>query len=276
MADKAILNKQTSASNELNRGKKHGAFLHSVIVVLIAILVVLLIFFGVFYFAVKNNVNGLADTLQPYLVNRPLLRLVLPEKALPQDPDDPKYLSEKEIIKKYDEYRSKVQELNMELEVANNTISELRKEMENYADIEEKIQENKMLLESITQENSRLEENIQMFSELLAKGDTEGFKEYFRKIDKATAEAIYEKILIEDGKLEDKKQLAKSFEEMVPRSAAGILTEMYNKDKEKAADIFEGMDNGPRALILQEMDTNIAAEITLMLSDRKLGRYSID
>ena len=88
MADKAILNKQTSASNELNRGKKHGAFLHSVIVVLIAILVVLLIFFGVFYFAVKNNVNGLADTLQPHLVNRPLLRLVLPEKALPQDPDD--------------------------------------------------------------------------------------------------------------------------------------------------------------------------------------------
>lgn len=73
--------------------------MHSVIVVLIAILVVLLIFFGVFYFAVKNNVNGLADTLQPYLVNRPLLRLVLPEKALPQDPDDPKYLSEKEIIK---------------------------------------------------------------------------------------------------------------------------------------------------------------------------------
>jgi len=169
-----------------------------------------------------------------------------------------------------------VKVLSAQLEEANNTISELRKELENHTDTEEKIRENQELLRNISEENARLEENIKMFSELLAKGDTASFKEYFEKIDKATAKSIYEKLMTEDSKLEDKKQLAKSFGEMAPKNAANILTELYNKDREKAADIFEGMEDSPRALILQEMDANIAADITLMLSDRKMSRYSIN
>jgi len=276
MADRDTLNKQVTTSHESIRGKSRGGLLHSVLVVFIALLVVLMVFAGVFYYAVKININGIADKLHPYLINQPLLRFMLPEKYLPEDPDDPKHLSEKEILEKYNEYREKVKVLSAQLEEANNTISELRKELENHTDTEEKIRENQELLRNISEENARLEENIKMFSELLAKGDTASFKEYFEKIDKATAKSIYEKLMTEDSKLEDKKQLAKSFGEMAPKNAANILTELYNKDREKAADIFEGMEDSPRALILQEMDANIAADITLMLSDRKMSRYSIN
>ncbi|NMA65519.1 MAG: hypothetical protein GX957_04655 [Clostridiaceae bacterium] len=276
MAEKDKLGEQTLTSDSFDRNKSRRGILHSVIVIFIALLIVFVVSTGVFYFAVKNNINGLAEKLEPQLINRPILRLFLPEKFIPQDPDDPKYLSEKEIINKYNEYRTMVSELNIALESANNTISELRKEIENYNDMEKLIEENQALLSSIEEENADLEFNIQTFSEMLVKGNTESFKEYFEKIDKATAAVLYEKVLIEDSKLEDKRQLAKSFAAMDPRSAANVLTELYNQDKEKAADIFEGMEDTPRALILERMDAKIGAQITVMLSDRKLSRYSID
>ena len=135
----------------------------------------------------------------------------------------------------------------------------------------EKLPKNRLLLESIEAEEE-LEAERKSLAELIARGDTEGFKNYFQKVDKATAETIYAEIMKEAAISEEKKALAKPFSTMNPQGAANVLTELFSDDKEAALDIFEGMEPKVMAPILERMDAKIAAEIYGLLSDRRLGR----
>lgn len=256
--------------------KSQGGLLHTIIVILLALLIVLLVSTGVFYFTVKNNINGIGDSLRPNFVSHPIFKHFLPESSEIIDPDDPQYLSEKELLKKYDEYRKKVKELEESLQASNNTIAELMKEVENYSDNEKILAENQSTLERIREEQAELELEKKTIAEMIVNNNRDGFKEYFQKIDKALAEELYSKLLEEDIKVQDKKDLAKPFASMEPQSAASVLTELYKKDKENVADIFEGLKADAGGLIFEYMDPQIAAEITQMLTDRKLDRLGID
>lgn len=256
--------------------KSQGGVLHTVIVVFLALLVVLLVSTGVFYSTVKNNINGVADSLRPHFVGHPVFKHFLPKDPETIDLDDPKNLSQTELRKRYDEYRNKVKELEESLKEANDKIAELTKEIENFAGNEKVLAENRATLESIQKEKADLEAEKKAISEMIANNDKQGFKEYFQKIDKALAEELFKKVLVEDAKEAEKKELAKPFASMDPKSAADVLTELYKKDKENAVDIFEGLKADVRGQIFESMEPQTAAEITKMLTDRRLDRLSID
>lgn len=269
MAEKLKKVEQTPVPQGSDQGEKPGGIVHSIIVVLSALLVVAVVSFGVFYFAAKNNINGFADTVRPQIKDHPILKLALPAEPEPDDPDDPNYLTQKELLKKYAEYRAKAKKLEESLTAANATIEQVKNDTKLVTDSESILKENQALLETIKEEQAQLEIEKKTISELIARGNTQDFKDYFQMVDKATAEAIYEEILFQDAKDEDKVALAKPFSVMQPKSAATVLTELFTKDKETLLDIFEGLMPNATALILEQMDANTAAEITKLLADRK-------
>lgn len=252
-----------------NQQEKPAGFWHSILVIFLALLVVAVVSFGVFYFFTKNNINGFADTVRPWIKNNPVLKLALPKEHVPYDPDDPKNLTQKELLKKYEEYRARVKSLNESLEEANQQIEIMEEEKQSAIDAEAKLKENQAVLESIKQEREALEADRKAFSEMIANSDKDGFRQYFEKVDKATAAAIYKEI-IEKTVIDDEMvKLARSFAEMEPSRAAGVLTELFNSDSEAALDIFEGMKADVMASILENMDASVAAEIVSRLAARK-------
>lgn len=272
MAEREKQAEQTPVKEQNNQTEKPGGCLHSIIVVLLAFLVIAVVSVGVFYFVAKNNINGLADSLKPHIKSYPILKIFLPKDLEGFDPEDPKYLSDKQLLAKYEEYREKVRILNESLNEANKTIEDMKSQGQNATDLEAKIEADRLLLESIEAEKAALEAEKLALAELIARGDTEGFKNYFQKVDKATAEAIYSEIMKDVAINEEKKALAKPFSTMNPQGAANVLTELFTKDKEALLDIFEGMEPKVMAPILERMDAKIAAEIYGLLSDRKLSR----
>ena len=272
MAEREKQAEQTSEQEQSNQSEKPGGCLHSIIVVLIAFLVVAIVFVGVFYFVAKNNINGVADSLKPHVKNYPIIKVFIPNDLADYDPEDPKYLTDKQITEKYEEYREKVRSLNKSLNEASQTIENMKAIDLDTADMQAITEENKMLLETIEAEKVALEAERKALAELIASGDIEGFKNYFQKVDKATAEAVYTEIMKEVAVSEEKKALAKPFSTMNPQGAANVLTELFSKDKQAGIDIFEGMEPKVMAPILERMDAKIAADIYGLLSDRRLGR----
>ncbi|MCX7772067.1 MAG: hypothetical protein N2376_03025 [Clostridia bacterium] len=254
-----------------DRVQKPGGVVQSILIVLLALLVVAVVFSGVFYFAVKNNMGGIAEILRPRIENNPILKLALPPKP-GIDPDDPKNLTAEELVKKYNEYRKKVTDLNDKLTKANSTIAQMEQTAKNTTDPAITLQENQKVLDAIRAEQQKLDDDKKKLSEMIAKGDTTGFKDYYQKIDKATADAVYKELVTQDITNQNKVMLAKPFATMQASSAAKVLTELYAKDQTTLLDIFEGMKPATAALILEQMDAATAADITKMLSDRKLGR----
>lgn len=254
-----------------DKAKKPGGILRSVFMVLLALLIIMAVSTGVFYFTVKNNVNGLADRLRPRIKNIPVLNLALPGEP---EEDDPEKLTHEQLVIKYNEYRQKNKELKKSLDEANSTIDELNKKLASIMDEEAILEENRQTLDKITSEKKNIDDEKKQLSEMIARGDTEGFREYFEKVDKETAEEIYKEIVEKEALEEEKKALGKSFASMEPERAAQVLAELYKKDKEVLLDIFEGLKTSAGASILSEMDPQTAAEITKMLADRKIGRYS--
>jgi flagellar motility protein MotE (MotC chaperone) len=272
MAEKQKQVEQTPVPQGSDQGEKPGGILHSIVVILLALLIVAVVTIGVFYFAIKNNINGLGDTVRPQIENHPILKFALPAEPKPSDPDDPEYLTQKELLKKYDEYRTKVEMLNKSLNTANEAINQMKSDAESNTKSETEIKDNQVLLDSIKEEQTKLEAEKKTLSELIAKGDTQGFRDYFQKVDKATAEAIYKEIIIQDAQNENKVELAKPFSIMEPKSAAGVLTQLFEEDQNTLLDIFEGLKPNAAALIFEQMDSKTAAEITKLLSDRKQDR----
>ena len=269
MAQKQKKVDQTPVPQGNNQAKAPGGISHSIIVVLLALLVVAVVSFGVFYFAVKNNVNGLADTVRPMIKEHPILKVALPKIY---DPEDPAYMTEKELQQKYNEYREKTRLLNESLDEAQNTIDQLQKEAQSTSDSAALLAQNQAILEAVKAEQSKLEEEKKRLSDLIAKGDTKSFRDYYQKVDKETAEAVYKEIMTEEIKLEEKGALSKPFSIMDPASAAKVLEELYERDQQTLLDVFEGLKSNAAALILEEMNAKTAANITKLLSDRKLGR----
>jgi flagellar motility protein MotE (MotC chaperone) len=265
MEEKQIPEKQTPKPADNNQRKPTG-IMHSIIVILLALLIVVLVFSGVFYFSVKNNIYGFADFLKPKIENHPVLKLALPSEPEEFDPDDPENLTQDELLRKYNEYRLKNKELSQKLEGANAVIRRLEAEAALKSDNESILAENQAVLKTIREEKEKLESDKKAFSELVARQDPEKFKEYYQRIDKEAAHAVYEKIIMQESINKEKSEKAKPFAEMEPVNAARVLTELYSLDKEALLDIIEGLKPGQWGLILEQMDSKTAAEIISLLS----------
>jgi len=265
--------KEVSNNPKPTRRNPEGAsrrILQGFLAVILALVVVAMVFCGVFYIILKNNVYGLGEAFRPIFQDNPVLRLALPPLPKEFDPDAPENLTDAEIRKKYAEYRQKVADLTAQLDEANKLISQYESDLNVLDETRAAIEANEKLLASIREEQEKLEQLKLEVAELIATGNKEGFLEYYAQINPETAEAIYKELAREDINRQAKAELAKPYAAMDPARAARVLAELWARDQETALGVFEGLSNNAKAQILENMEPSIAAEITKALSDRML------
>lgn len=242
---------------------KMSNFLFGLLAFLVATFIMAAVFGGALYLIIHNNINGFAERYRDNIKNIPLLRMALP---VPPDPEDPKYLSDEEIIRKYQELRATRDTLARQLEEANKKIAELQKYKDNFESLQAEIDKQSKELDArklqLDEQEKQLSEDKRQVDELVAKGDRDGFKEFFEKIDKDTAQRLYSEIMKEEALNQEAKKFAQMYEQMDPSAAARIFEEMGASKLELVVDILRYMKKDSYALVVEAMNSEFAAKVT--------------
>lgn len=269
------LSKAPTPQGSDSKGESDG-LLHGLLTVLLSMLIVLVVFGGAFYYVLKNNVYGIGEQFRPRLERIPVIKLALPPLPETEDPYDPKHLTQSELLEKYNELRNAKAEMTARLEEISKQLEELEKEKEQWISLKDEAEaikaENLKTLELIEKEKAELEANRQELYRMIAEGNGEGFKEYFEKVDRETAQKLYKELIEQDVTDQKLKSLAKPYEEMDADNAANILTELGNRDMTLLVDLIGAMKTNAAAEIVENMEPEFAAELMQKLADKKLAK----
>jgi flagellar motility protein MotE (MotC chaperone) len=249
--------------NEESKSKKN-TFIYGLLTVITSLAVIIVVFWGVFYLVVHNNLYNIAERYRKEIQAIPVMRMALPEKP---DSEDPELFTESELKEKYKELINVRDDLKKQLEQANAQITELKKAEEQ---LNKMIEERQKIIEQRAQlENDRkqLEEDKKSIDRLIAEGDKEGFKKYFENIDKATAESLYSEILKIEKVDKNAKEFAKVYESMDPAAAARIFEQMGDSKIDLVTGVLKDMKRDISAEILEEMTPVFASKVTEKLSE---------
>lgn len=242
-------------TQELNEEESAG----SKIVTVLIVLVIILIWLGIFGVLVKLNVGNFgSDVLYPVLKDVPVLNWILPEV----EGDDAQKSKEYDNLT---EANARIRELESQLAATSSSDSA------NSSEIEDLRAENKRL--------KKFEENQKAFAERVRKfdenvvynskaPDTEEYKTYYEEIEPENAEAIYREVVKNFEYTQEIKDQADTYAKMTPESAAAILAEMSN-DLTLVASIMDCMQASKSAAILQVMEPTVAAQITTKMTAMK-------
>ena len=239
---------------------------------LFPILLVTAIIFGVWAYFIKSNKFGLGEKYRESLKNIPIINMVLPPNP---DPEAAEYMSDDQLIQKYEEYRKKNKEYLKNIEEQKKTIDDLKK----YKDSEQTMRSSNQTLRSfleaekkrIDSERKQLQSNKLKFAIDVKNADKKGFADYFEKMDKETAAQVYEKVLKENKVSADVTNYVKTFELMDPASASKVLESMGVSNLDLVANIIKLMKKQSAAEIMANMDPVFASN----LSDRIAVDYPI-
>lgn len=274
-AFKDLSNSQKGKKNKkgknktLDRDKVEGknSLVFYIVSIITALLLVVLIIGGVFFFAIKNNVNGLADNMADSVENIPILRLALPEKP---DLEDEKNMTEEEVRTKYTQLRTEKAELEKQLTDLQTQLEQANKQLSakdtNSTLIQQQMDElekEKLKLES---DNAGLKKDFDSVSEAIAKGDTAAFKSYFEKIDSETASKLYADILQDEKISADVKKYCAIYEEMDAGSVAAIMEQMGTEKMTLIVEILKNLKKETSAEIIAEMTPKFAADVSEKLA----------
>ncbi|MCX7922376.1 MAG: DUF615 domain-containing protein [Clostridia bacterium] len=266
---------EQSPKIQKNNNKKEGKgkLLYGVLAFLTAIVIMAIVFGGVFYIVVSNNVNGIGEKYRKDIQSIPVLKMALPKV---KDPDDDKYLTESEVRNKYRSLRKDKSELTTQLEEAKKKAVELQKQIDELTKVKaenEKIKKDMEFLKAqIENEKKQLAEDKKKIDELVAAGDKNGFKEYFEKVDKDTAQKLYAQIVQEQKISEEAKKFTQIYENMEPASAAGIFEQMGDTKLDLVIEIMKAMKKETSSQVLAEMTPDFAGKVTEKLSKLYLNK----
>ncbi len=257
------------------KGESDG-LMHGLLTVLLSLLIVFVVFGGAFYYVLRNNLYGLGEQFRPGLERIPVIKLALPPLPETEDPDDPKHLTQKELIERYNAYRNDYAALKAQLEEVQKQILTLEDERSQWNTSLEETEAQKLhvegILEQIQTESAKLKEEKEEFSRIVAEQDPEIFIEFFEKIDKETAERLYQELITDEVVDQKLKATSKTLEEMDAKKAASILTEMSNDDRELLIDIIRVMKPDAAAEIIENMEAGFAAALMCDVSDKILKK----
>jgi len=242
-------------------GSKLNNIIFGIVAFLTAIIIMAGILLGAFYLLVHNNFNGIADRYRKDIQNMKLLRWVLPE---PPDHDDPEYLADDEIRRRYKVIKEERDQLKKELEEAQKLVSELQIYKEGY---EKLVQENQESESKLLEEKNELEKKREEIQELAAKGDTNGFKNYYKQMNAELAEKIYREIMLEEKNEADMKKIVKIYESMDEAAAAKIFNDLGEQNIDMIVDILLRLQVDKASAILGEMDSAFASKVTKKMAE---------
>ncbi|HHV97729.1 MAG TPA: hypothetical protein GXX37_14915 [Clostridiaceae bacterium] len=233
-----------------------GNIIFTLSALLTALAIMVGIFAGVYYFIINNNIYGLRDKYEEEIAKRPLLRWALPE---PEDPDDPKYLTDRELRERYIQIKEERDRLIKELEQANLEISNLQIYKNEYEKLLKDIEEERLQLE---EQMSLVIQDREEIQKIAAKNDPQGFKKYYESIDAEKAAEIYREIMEEEKDRKQKRDIIQIYENMDESAAANIFNEMGEDNIHIIVGLLSNMKKDNASDILAEMDPSLASKIT--------------
>lgn len=247
-------NKKQMGDNEERLGSK---ILSGIFVILI-----LLVWFAILIALIKFDIGGFGSSvLRPILKDVPVVNKILPEP------------SEEELAKEAEESGdenqiatlSQAKELIAKLEAENDKLNSNNKSLkETNADLQKQVERLQVFEDSQNEFQALKEEFYReiVYGENAPDADT--YSKWYESIDAAHAEAIYRQVISAQSVDKDLKELAKTYENMKPATAAAALEKMSN-DLDTVAEILSAMKADSRAKVMDQMDANFAANITKKL-----------
>ena len=229
----------------------------SKIVTILIVILIVLIWLGGFILAIKFDLGGFgSNVLSPVLRDVPIVNQILPSEG---------GSGEKREYKTLEEALKRIDELEMQLESQSNSsgvdssyIAELEAEV-NRLKVFEKEQE------KFAEEKKKFDEEV-VYAD--AAPDITEYQKYYENMNPDNAAEIYRQV-IEQVQYDQKvTEQAERYANMEPAAAAEILDVMSSADLDLVCAILKNMKTDASALILQELDSNVAAKITKrMLAD---------
>lgn len=236
-----------------NNEEKAGAKLLSVVIIFLIVVVWL----AAMIILIKLDVGHFgSQVLRPILKDVPVVKLILPaasdEEAAAES--DLPYKTLAEALERLEaletinaENEALIQSQQEELIEKDNEIARLR------------------VFEDEQEEFNKLKNDF--YNEVVygnSAPDADTYTRWYESIDAEAAEEIYRQVIAQDKADSDIKELANTYAEMDPASAAKVLQTMGG-DLDAVAKILDNMTSSDKADILENMDPEFAANITKKL-----------
>ncbi|MBO5237458.1 MAG: hypothetical protein J6B50_01605 [Lachnospiraceae bacterium] len=236
-----------------NNEEKAGAKLLSVVIIFLIVVVWL----AAMIILIKLDVGHFgSQVLRPILKDVPVVKLILPaasdEEAAAES--DLPYKTLAEALERLEaletinaENEALIQSQQEELIEKDNEIARLR------------------VFEDEQEEFNELKNDF--YNEVVygnSAPDADTYTKWYESIDAEAAEEIYRQVIAQDKADSDIKELANTYAEMDPASAAKVLQTMGG-DLDTVAKILDNMTSSDKADILENMDPEFAANITKKL-----------
>lgn len=236
-----------------NNEEKAGAKLLSVVIIFLIVVVWL----AAMIILIKLDVGHFgSQVLRPILKDVPVVKLILPaasdEEAAAES--DLPYKTLAEALERLEaletinaENEALIQSQQEELIEKDNEIARLR------------------VFEDEQEEFNELKNDF--YNEVVygnSAPDADTYTRWYESIDAEAAEEIYRQVIAQDKADSDIKELANTYAEMDPASAAKVLQTMGG-DLDAVAKILDNMTSSDKADILENMDPEFAANITKKL-----------
>lgn len=247
---KELANQEAELDDD-NAGSGFSMFMVTVFIILIWLAILCIL--------VKLDVGGIgSNVLRPILKDVPVIN-----KILPSDPT-----TETEDLEAYYGYTSladaveQIQALEMELSNAQTSnatnleeIEQLKQEVERLKTFEEKQVEFQRIKNEFYEEVIYAENGP----------GAEEYKKYYEGMDPATAEYLYQQVIINEQTDSQIAEYASGYASMDAASAAKIFDTMTN-NLDLVAKILWGMSAKDRGEILAEMNPDVAAQVTKIMA----------
>lgn len=247
---------------EKKNKESEGESIGSKILSFFFVILIVVVWIAILCALVKLDIGGFGSSvLRPILKDVPVVNKILPEP------------SEEELMKEAEEdddnnkiaTLSQAKEMIEELQNANDDLTASNKTLkEENEDLKKQIERLQVFEDTQSDFQKEKEEfyNQIVYGENAPDADT--YIKWYESIDSAYAESIYRQLILNQKADSDIKDLAKTYQSMKPAEAAKVLAEMKN-DLDTVARIMSAMSADSRAKIMDQMDPDLAANITKKL-----------
>lgn len=243
-------------SEELNMDiepRKENKALSAVVIALI-----ILIWLGIFIVLIKLDVGGFGSkVLSPVLKDVPVVNKILPDVSDEKASENIPYKSLAEAasyIKELEQELAKYQEIENGKDT---NISDLQAEVNRLKQFEEQ-------QKAFEEEKAKFYEEV-VFGENAI--EVENYIEYYKTIDKANADLLYQRAVEKYVYNEQVQEKAKYYSSMKPAKAAQIFVEMTG-DLDIVVSLLNSMSADKSGAIISaigDLDSILAAKITKLL-----------
>lgn len=249
--DLATMGGEPKAPKEKEAEESTGSKVVSILIVVF----IILIWLGIFAALIKWDVGGFgSNVLRPILKDVPIVNSILPEASDSQlaEENNYHYKSLSQAVERIKELELQIDSLTSSGGANSTYIEELEAEVKRLQAFEEQQEE-------FAKRKLEFDQEV-VFAD--AAPALEEYQKYYESIDPDNAAEIYRQVVEQiqyDAKVTEQ---ADRYAAMEPAKAAAIIDVMAAGDLDMVCAILESMKPAKSALIMAELDSNVAAKIT--------------